>query len=118
MATYRHQSSLCIFCPSLWTDLVFQHFFIAVQQRKAGSQVPEGHELRVAKRHKHYPSLFIREAKVEDNDDLLPIFQNCSQNLDKQYGMYVCTWSVFDPLECQLEWSQTTHTYTLVYKLV
>ena len=77
----------CICCPSLVTDLVFQHFFSAVQRSTASSQQPNSHRLRVARRHKHYPSLFIREAKVEDNDDLLPIFRNCSQNLDKQYGV-------------------------------
>ena len=106
---------------SLPTDLVFQHFFTTVQKSAGSPQSPESHELRVAKRHNHYPSLFIREAKVEDNDDLLPIFRNCSQNLDKQYGMsswalvgwssrldskgdwigvctYVCTVSVFSVL--------------------
>ena len=85
------------------TDLVFQHFFTAVQRSTASSQQPDSHKLRVAKRHKHYPSLFIREAKVEDNDDLLPIFRNCSQNLNKQYGMYVRSLWLILPL--LVEWS-------------
>ena len=43
--------------------------------------------LYVTNRYQHYPVLHVRLAKVEDNDDLLPIIQQCSsEELIKQYG--------------------------------
>ena len=74
----------CFYVYSL--DIVFQHFFTEVQLKSSAPNIPPC-TLRVAKRHKHYPALHIREAKVEDNDDIVPIFKQCNQNLDKQYGM-------------------------------
>jgi hypothetical protein len=45
--------------------------------------------LFISHRHQHYPMLHVRLAKVEDNDDLLPIIQHHSSNqLTDQYGDY------------------------------
>jgi thioredoxin reductase len=73
--------------PQSKVDIVFQHFFTEVQLKSSAPNIPPC-TLRVAKRHKHYPALHIREAKVEDNDDIVPIFKQCNQNLDKQYGEF------------------------------
>ena len=47
-------------------------------------------QLWVTHRHQHFPVLHIRSAMVEDADDLMPIFQQCSAtDVHQQYGM--CT---------------------------
>lgn len=46
-------------------------------------------QLWVTHRHQHFPVLHVRSAKVEDSDDLMPIFQQCCANeVHQQYGMY------------------------------
>jgi len=43
--------------------------------------------LYVTHRHEHFPMLHIRTARVEDTDDLMPIFTQSSEaGVDKQYG--------------------------------
>ncbi|XP_014664665.1 PREDICTED: cilia- and flagella-associated protein 61-like isoform X2 [Priapulus caudatus] len=39
-------------------------------------------------RHKHNPVLYVRPARVEDNDDLVPLFRQQSDILEKTYGSY------------------------------
>lgn len=44
-------------------------------------------DLYVAHRHEHFPMLHVRVARVEDTDDLMPIFTQSSEaGVDKQYG--------------------------------
>ncbi len=46
-----------------------------------------GPDLYVAHRHEHFPMLHVREARVEDTDDLMPIFMQSSETgVDHQYG--------------------------------
>lgn len=54
--------------------------------------------LYVTDRYQHYPMLHVRLAKVEDNDDLLPIIQQCTtEGLTRQYGRinYRVNYSIF-----------------------
>ena len=48
---------------------------------------PNSTQLWVTHRHQYFPVLHIRSAKVEDYDDLMPIFQHCSAlEVYQQYG--------------------------------
>ena len=43
--------------------------------------------LYVAHRHEHFPMLHVRTARVEDTDDLMPVFTQSSEaGVDQQYG--------------------------------
>ncbi|XP_049724742.1 cilia- and flagella-associated protein 61 isoform X1 [Elephas maximus indicus] len=42
----------------------------------------------ICHRHSHYPQLHIREARVEDHDDLMPIFMRYNTILKETYGEY------------------------------
>ena len=42
----------------------------------------------VCKRHEHVPVLHIRNARVQDHDDLVPIFNRQSDMLNNTYGDY------------------------------
>nr|XP_036878416.1 cilia- and flagella-associated protein 61 isoform X2 [Manis javanica] len=44
--------------------------------------------VHVCHRHNHYPQLHIRKARVEDHDDLMPIFMHHDTVLKKTYGEY------------------------------
>ncbi|XP_076819152.1 cilia- and flagella-associated protein 61-like isoform X1 [Clavelina lepadiformis] len=49
----------------------------------------EGHNsLYVCQRHNHVPLLHIRQAVVEDHDDLTPLFKRLNNNLTETYGNY------------------------------
>lgn len=48
--------------------------------------VPSTH-LWVTQRHQHFAVLHVRTAQVEDADDLMPIFEQCSAvDVHEQYG--------------------------------
>ncbi|XP_045151111.1 cilia- and flagella-associated protein 61 [Echinops telfairi] len=44
--------------------------------------------VHICHRHSHYPQLHIREARVEDHDDLMPIFMRHDTILKEIYGEY------------------------------
>ncbi|XP_057358665.1 cilia- and flagella-associated protein 61 isoform X2 [Manis pentadactyla] len=44
--------------------------------------------VHVCHRHNHYPQLHIRKARVEDHDDLMPIFMHHDTVLKKTYGEF------------------------------
>ncbi|XP_057303252.1 cilia- and flagella-associated protein 61-like isoform X1 [Hydractinia symbiolongicarpus] len=46
------------------------------------------HQAYVCHRHNHCPVLHIREARIEDHDDLMPIFDKHNNHLTKIYGEY------------------------------
>ncbi|EDV28663.1 uncharacterized protein TRIADDRAFT_19305 [Trichoplax adhaerens] len=46
------------------------------------------YEILICHRHDHCPTLHIRPAKVEDHDDLVPIFNRQSEVLKETYGDY------------------------------
>ncbi|XP_075452366.1 cilia- and flagella-associated protein 61 isoform X2 [Ascaphus truei] len=53
-----------------------------------GSFLADDYSMYVCHRHKHYPQLHIRKARVEDNDDLIPIFMRQNDTLKATYGDY------------------------------
>ncbi|KAH9523040.1 Cilia- and flagella-associated protein 61 [Bulinus truncatus] len=55
---------------------------------KKESQSSNTHSLFVCKRHDHVRTLHIRQAFVEDHDDLTPIFNRQSEMLHNTYGDY------------------------------
>ncbi|XP_012612815.2 cilia- and flagella-associated protein 61 [Microcebus murinus] len=49
----------------------------------------EDFSVYVCHRHNHYPQLYIRKARVEDNDDLMPVFMRYDTSILKEtYGEY------------------------------
>uniref|UniRef100_A0A8D0MCU8 Cilia and flagella associated protein 61 n=1 Tax=Sus scrofa TaxID=9823 RepID=A0A8D0MCU8_PIG len=48
----------------------------------------EDFTVHVCHRHSHYPQLYIRKARVEDHDDLMPIFLHHDTVLKETYGEY------------------------------
>nr|XP_032651794.1 cilia- and flagella-associated protein 61 isoform X3 [Chelonoidis abingdonii] len=53
-----------------------------------GSIVDVDFTLFVCHRHQHCPQLYIRKARVEDYDDLMPIFMHQNEILRETYGEY------------------------------
>ena len=45
-------------------------------------------DVYVAERCEHFPMLHIRPARVEDADDLLPIFTQYSSEVSEEYGEF------------------------------
>ncbi|XP_074649430.1 cilia- and flagella-associated protein 61-like [Tubulanus polymorphus] len=56
--------------------------------KKEGAPPPEGSVVFGCYRHDHAPVLYIRHARVQDHDDLTPIFNRQSDMLKKTYGDY------------------------------
>ncbi|XP_038072321.1 cilia- and flagella-associated protein 61-like [Patiria miniata] len=54
--------------------------------KKFGAKPLESHSVFVCHRHDHCPVLFVRKARVEDHDDLTPIFNRQSDMLKTTYG--------------------------------
>ncbi|XP_026644285.1 cilia- and flagella-associated protein 61 [Microtus ochrogaster] len=48
----------------------------------------EDFAVHICHRHDHYPQLHIRKARVEDHDDLMPIFMHYDSTLREIYGEY------------------------------
>nr|XP_054397601.1 cilia- and flagella-associated protein 61 isoform X1 [Pongo abelii] len=48
----------------------------------------EDFAVHVCHRHSHYPQLHVRKARVEDHDDLMPIFMRYDTILKETYGEY------------------------------
>ncbi|XP_041911065.1 cilia- and flagella-associated protein 61 [Arvicola amphibius] len=48
----------------------------------------EDFAVHICHRHDHYPQLHIRKARVEDHDDLMPIFMHHDNTLREIYGEY------------------------------
>ncbi|XP_057636838.1 cilia- and flagella-associated protein 61 [Chionomys nivalis] len=48
----------------------------------------EDFAVHICHRHDHYPQLHIRKARVEDHDDLMPIFMHYDNTLREIYGEY------------------------------
>ncbi|XP_073413522.1 cilia- and flagella-associated protein 61 isoform X1 [Dendrobates tinctorius] len=53
-----------------------------------GSKLAERFSVYVCHRHKHCPQLHVRKARVEDHDDLIPIFLRHNDALTATYGEY------------------------------
>ncbi|KAG9484247.1 hypothetical protein GDO78_009909 [Eleutherodactylus coqui] len=53
-----------------------------------GSKFAEKFSMYICHRHKHCPQLHIRKARVEDHDDLIPIFMCHNDTLKATYGEY------------------------------
>ncbi|XP_056423611.1 cilia- and flagella-associated protein 61 isoform X2 [Hyla sarda] len=53
-----------------------------------GSRFTEEFSMYICHRHKHCPQLHIRKARVEDHDDLIPIFLRHNDTLKSTYGEY------------------------------
>ncbi|XP_053316609.1 cilia- and flagella-associated protein 61 [Spea bombifrons] len=66
-----------------------------------GSKFAEEYSVSMCYRHKHRPQLFVRKARVEDNDDLVPIFMRHNDTLRGIYGEYF----VSELIEAQDEWN-------------
>lgn len=54
----------------------------------SGTAAPDGCTVFVCHRHAHVPVLHVRHARVEDHDDLVPIFNRQSAMLTETYGDY------------------------------
>ncbi|XP_075123727.1 cilia- and flagella-associated protein 61 [Leptodactylus fuscus] len=63
--------------------LVFEHV-----RNVPGSKLTEKFSVYMCHRHRHCPQLHIREARVEDHDDLIPIFMRHNDTLKATYGEY------------------------------
>ncbi len=48
-------------------------------------------DVHVTYRHCHYPALFVRDACVEDSDDLLPVLLQHSNTMPTLYGKLTST---------------------------
>uniref|UniRef100_A0A8C9P9R3 Cilia- and flagella-associated protein 61 N-terminal domain-containing protein n=1 Tax=Spermophilus dauricus TaxID=99837 RepID=A0A8C9P9R3_SPEDA len=48
----------------------------------------EDFAVQICLRHNHYPQLHVRKARVEDHDDLMPIFMHYDTVLKETYGEY------------------------------
>ncbi|XP_030875989.1 cilia- and flagella-associated protein 61-like [Leptonychotes weddellii] len=48
----------------------------------------EDFAVHICHRHSHYPQLHVRNARVEDHDDLMPIFMRYDTLLKETYGEY------------------------------
>uniref|UniRef100_A0A8C5KZJ3 Cilia and flagella associated protein 61 n=1 Tax=Jaculus jaculus TaxID=51337 RepID=A0A8C5KZJ3_JACJA len=48
----------------------------------------EDFAVHICHRHDHYPQLHVRKARVEDHDDLMPIFMHYDSILKETYGEY------------------------------
>uniref|UniRef100_A0A2K5EBW6 Cilia- and flagella-associated protein 61 N-terminal domain-containing protein n=1 Tax=Aotus nancymaae TaxID=37293 RepID=A0A2K5EBW6_AOTNA len=48
----------------------------------------EDFAVHICHRHSHYPQLHVRKARVEDHDDLMPIFMHYDTILKETYGEY------------------------------
>ncbi|KFP84641.1 PREDICTED: uncharacterized protein C20orf26-like, partial [Apaloderma vittatum] len=64
-----------------------------------GSAVDTNFTLLVCPRHWHHPQLHVRQARLEDCDDLMPIWTHQSETLKETYGEYFLA----DVIECQDE---------------
>uniref|UniRef100_A0A8C4P8K9 Cilia and flagella associated protein 61 n=1 Tax=Dromaius novaehollandiae TaxID=8790 RepID=A0A8C4P8K9_DRONO len=67
-----------------------------------GSTVDPNFTLLVCHRHQYYPQLYVRKARLEDHDDLMPILTRHSETLKEIYGEYFLA----DLLETQDEENQ------------
>ncbi|XP_069810288.1 cilia- and flagella-associated protein 61 [Dendropsophus ebraccatus] len=53
-----------------------------------GSRITEDFSMYICHRHRHCPQMHIRKARVEDHDDLIPIFMLHNDTLKATYGEY------------------------------
>ncbi|CAL1527529.1 unnamed protein product, partial [Lymnaea stagnalis] len=60
----------------------------SLMEKKQNDETSDTHSLFVCKRHEHVRTLHIRQAFVEDHDDLTPIFNRQSDMLHTTYGDY------------------------------
>ncbi|NWH62763.1 CFA61 protein, partial [Geococcyx californianus] len=67
-----------------------------------GSVVGTNFTLLVCHRHRYHPQLYIRKARLEDYDDLIPIWTHQSEILKESYSEYFLA----DLIECQDEENQ------------
>ncbi|KGL94109.1 Uncharacterized protein C20orf26, partial [Charadrius vociferus] len=67
-----------------------------------GSVVATNFTLLVCPRHWYHPQLYVRKARLEDYDDLMPIWTRQSETLKETYSEYFLA----DLLECQDEENQ------------
>ncbi|KAM6355899.1 LOW QUALITY PROTEIN: cilia- and flagella-associated protein 61 [Podargus strigoides] len=67
-----------------------------------GSVADTSFTLFVCPRHRYHPQLYIRKARLEDYDDLMPIWTRQSETLKEAYGEY----SLVDLIESQDEENQ------------
>ncbi|XP_072167121.1 cilia- and flagella-associated protein 61-like [Diadema setosum] len=58
----------------------------SAMEPKNGAKASESFSVFVCHRHDHCPVLFVRKARVEDHDDLTPIFNRQSDMLKTTYG--------------------------------
>lgn len=55
---------------------------------KEGGTMHEEYSLFATYRYEHSPVLYVRKARVEDNDDVTPLFNSLSETLKTKYGEY------------------------------
>ncbi|NWX48175.1 CFA61 protein, partial [Steatornis caripensis] len=67
-----------------------------------GSVADKNFTLLVCPRHWHHPQLYVRKARLEDYDDLMPIWTRQSETLKETYSEYFLA----DLIECQDEENQ------------
>ncbi|NXL07827.1 CFA61 protein, partial [Mesembrinibis cayennensis] len=67
-----------------------------------GSAVDTNFTLLVCPRHRYHPQLYVRRARLEDCDDLTPIWTRWSETLKETYSEYFLA----DLIECQDEENQ------------
>ncbi|XP_065899995.1 cilia- and flagella-associated protein 61-like isoform X2 [Dysidea avara] len=71
--------------PGVKLDVALQRLFSPVNPAEGATPT---HMVYVTCRHQHFPMLHIRNSKVEDHDDLTPVFNQCASKLEQQYGDY------------------------------
>ncbi|KAM5163800.1 cilia- and flagella-associated protein 61 [Mantella aurantiaca] len=70
-------------------------------KKMAETKLTKEYTVYICHRHKHCPQLFIRTARVEDFDDLMPIFMRHNDTLEATYGEYFLA----ELIQAQDEWN-------------
>ncbi|CAE1301762.1 unnamed protein product [Acanthosepion pharaonis] len=79
-------------CPATPQDQHFRDATLADYFRplklKEDATVPKDYAIFATYRYEHSPVLYVRKARVEDNDDVTPLFNSMSETLKDKYGDY------------------------------
>lgn len=78
---------LLIVPQDMYPDATLSDYFRPLKL-KEDATVPEDYAIFATYRYEHSPVLYVRKARVEDNDDVTPLFNSMSETLKDKYGDY------------------------------
>ncbi|XP_053567984.1 cilia- and flagella-associated protein 61 [Bombina bombina] len=79
---------ICLTTPRKSTLVPALASFFEPMRYVSSSPFAHDYSMYICHRHKFYPHLFIRRARVEDYSDLMPIFTQYNDTLNSTYGEY------------------------------